>query len=72
MKAKRTIKVLQDVIEELDGTCTFWGCEGHQSMRIKTMITCHVCASIIRLKREIKHLQQEVLDSKPNQQEEQK
>ena len=59
MKTDRTIKVLQDVIEGLDRTCTFWACEGHKSMRIKAMVTCNVCATIIKLKREIKHIQQE-------------
>jgi len=57
---KKTIKVLEESIENIDGNCTFWACEGHKSMIIKNMITCNICASIIRMKREIKRLEQQL------------
>jgi hypothetical protein len=53
---KKTIKLLEDLVKDLEGTCTFWACEGHEKMVIKNMITCRPCASVIRMKREIKRL----------------
>jgi hypothetical protein len=53
---KKTIKLLEGLVKDLDDTCAFWACEGHEKMVIKSMITCRCCSSVIRMKREIKRL----------------
>lgn len=53
-----TIKNLKEHVDSIKGLgCTFWACEGHESGRIKSMITCDRCRSIIINQREINRLQ---------------
>lgn len=55
---KKTIKNLREHVEDITGIgCTFWACDGHESMKIKAMVTCDRCRSIIIAKREIKRLE---------------
>lgn len=55
---KQSVKQLQSAVKSLgEMECTFWACERYpENNRIKSMVTCSRCQSIIILNRHIKKL----------------
>jgi hypothetical protein len=48
-----TKKKLKDWIEDLDGCCVYWACEGHSKPPVD-MLTCRVCRVVWEMKQTIK------------------
>lgn len=52
-----TVKNLRKHVDSIKGTdCAFWACKGYKSNKIKPMVTCDRCRSIIITEREINRL----------------
>lgn len=58
---RASIKTLSAHMEGLQGTgCTFWACDGWEHGRIKSMVTCSICQTIIQTGRTVNRLKKQL------------